>query len=120
MTMSAFRSAPRMGHLDRVKQICGYLSKMRQGSAILFRTEEPDFSDFPRTEYDWEFSVYRGSKEALPEDAHEPLDTDGWKRFHSLSKRAKKMLRMVNPSKLRSYKTCKKYMYLWFRDPSRL
>jgi hypothetical protein len=34
-------------------------------------------------------------------------DTDGWKRFRSLAKRAKKMLRMVNQSKLRSYKTCK-------------
>jgi hypothetical protein len=38
------------------------------------------------------------------------LDTEGWKRFGSLAKRAKKMLRMVNQSKLRSYKTCKKYM----------
>jgi hypothetical protein len=42
---------------------------------------------------------------------HGLLDTEGWKRFHSLAKRAKKMLRMVNQSKLRSYKTCKKYMY---------
>jgi hypothetical protein len=38
------------------------------------------------------------------------LDTDGWKRFRSLAKRAKKMLRIVNQSKLRSYKTCKKHM----------
>jgi hypothetical protein len=36
------------------------------------------------------------------------IDTEGWKRFRSLAKRAKKMLRMVNQSKLRSYKTCKK------------
>jgi hypothetical protein len=42
---------------------------------------------------------------------HGLLDTDGWKGFHSLAKRAKKMLRMVNQSKLRSYKTCKKYMH---------
>jgi hypothetical protein len=34
---------------------------------------------------------------------------DEWKRF--LAKRAKKMLCMVNQSKLRSYQTCKKYMY---------
>jgi hypothetical protein len=39
------------------------------------------------------------------------LDTDGGKRFRSLAKRAKKMLCMVNQSKLRSYKTCKKHMY---------
>jgi hypothetical protein len=39
------------------------------------------------------------------------LDTDGWKRFRSLAKRAKKMLRMVNQSKLRSYKTSKKHTH---------
>jgi hypothetical protein len=72
MMMSAFRSAPRKGHLDRVKRICGYLSKMRH-SAIRICTEEPDYSDIPRTEYDWEFSVYRGAKEEIPKDAPEPL-----------------------------------------------
>jgi hypothetical protein len=51
MTMSAFRSAPRIGHLDRVKRICGYLSKMRH-SIIRIRTEEPDYSDIPNPEYD--------------------------------------------------------------------
>jgi hypothetical protein len=116
MTMSAFRSAPRKGYLDLVKRICGYLSKMRH-SAIRIRTEEPDYSDIPRTEYGWEFYVYRGAREELLEDApeslgkHGLLDTDGWERFHSLTKRAKKMLRMVNLSKLWSYKTCKKYIY---------
>jgi hypothetical protein len=72
MTMSSFRSAPREGHLDRVKRICGYLSKMKH-SVIRIRTEEPDYSDVPRTEYDWEFSVYSGAKEELPKDAPEPL-----------------------------------------------
>jgi hypothetical protein len=38
------------------------------------------------------------------------LDADGWKRFRSPAKRAKKMLRMVNQSKLRSHKTSKKHM----------
>jgi hypothetical protein len=42
---------------------------------------------------------------------HGLLDTEGWKRFRSLAKRAKKMLGMVNQSKLRSYKTCKNFMY---------
>jgi hypothetical protein len=72
MTMSAFRSAPRKGHLDQVKRICGYLSKMRH-SAIRIRTEEPDYSDIPRTEYDWEFSVYRAAREEIPKDAPKPL-----------------------------------------------
>jgi hypothetical protein len=95
-----------------------YLSMMRY-SAIQICTEEPHSSDIPRTEYDWEFSVYRGAREELLEDAPEPLgkhhgllDTDGWTHFHSLAKRAKKkMLCMVNQSKLRPYKTRKKYMY---------
>jgi hypothetical protein len=116
MTMSAFRYAPRKGHLDQVKRLCGYLSNMRH-SAIRIRTEESDYSHIPRMEYDWELSVYRGGKEELQEDApeslgkHGLLDTDGCKPRHSLAKRAKKMLHMVNQSKLQSYKTCKKYMY---------
>jgi hypothetical protein len=72
MAMSAFRSAPRKGHLDRVKRICGYISKVRH-LAIRIRTEEPDYSDIPRTENDWEFSVYRGAKGELLKDAPEPL-----------------------------------------------
>jgi hypothetical protein len=116
ITMTAFRSAPRKGNLDQVKQIYGYLSKMRH-SAIQICTEEPDYSDIPGAEYGWEFSVYRDAKEELQEDAsellgkHGLLDTDGWKRYHSLAKRGKKMLRMVNQSRLQPYKTCKKYMY---------
>jgi hypothetical protein len=51
MTMSSFRSAPRDGYLDRVKRICDYLSKMKH-SVIRIRTEEPDYSSIPRTEYD--------------------------------------------------------------------
>jgi hypothetical protein len=115
--MSAFRSAPRKGNLDQVKRIYGYLSKMRY-SAIQICTEESDSSDIPRMEYDWELSIYRGAKEELLEDVpeslgkhHGLLDTNRWKRFHSLAKRAKKMLRKVNQSKLWPYKTRKKYMY---------
>ena len=72
MTMSSFRSAPRVGHLERVKRICGYLSKMRH-SVIRICTNEPDYSDIPRTEYDWEFSVYDGAKEEIPNDTPVPL-----------------------------------------------
>jgi hypothetical protein len=42
-------------------------------SVIRIRTDEPDYSDIPRTEYDWEFSVYSGAKEELPKNAPEPL-----------------------------------------------
>ena len=43
MTMSRFRAAPRKGHMDRVKRIHGYISKMRH-AVIRIRTEEPDYS----------------------------------------------------------------------------
>jgi hypothetical protein len=72
MTMSRFRAAPREGHLDRVKRIIGYLSKMRDG-VIRIRTEQPDYSNIPDTIYDWEHTVYAGAKEELPDDAPTPL-----------------------------------------------
>ena len=42
-------------------------------SVIRIRTEEPDYSDVPRTEYDWESSVYSVAKEELPKNAPDPL-----------------------------------------------
>jgi hypothetical protein len=89
-------------------------------SAIQICTEEPHSSNIPRMEYNWEISVYRGAtREELLEDAPEPLGkphgllgTNGRKRFHSLARRAKKkMICMVNQSKLRPAKTHKKYLY---------
>ena len=72
MTMSRFRAAPRQGHMDRVKRIHGYISKMRHG-VIRMRTEEPDYSDIPAKQYDWEYTCYHGAKEVLPENAPRPL-----------------------------------------------
>ena len=73
MTLSAFRVAPRRGHLERAKRIVGYLSKMRN-AAIRIRTEEPDYSDLPEQNFDWSKSVYGDDlKELIPEDAPEPL-----------------------------------------------
>ena len=51
-TLSGFRVAPRVGHLDRLKRIVGYLVKMKHGF-IRVRTEEPDFSDLPSQPQDW-------------------------------------------------------------------
>jgi hypothetical protein len=42
---------------------------------------------------------------------HKLLDEPGWKRFKTLARREKKMLRMVNQAKLRSYRVSPKYMY---------
>ena len=72
MTLSRFRAAPRKGHLERVKRIYGYLSKMRHG-IIYIRTEEPDFSNIPEKHYDWAYTCYRGAKEIIPKDMPTPL-----------------------------------------------
>jgi hypothetical protein len=42
-------------------------------SAIRIFADEPDCSDTPRTEHNWEFSACSGAKEELPKDAPEPL-----------------------------------------------
>ena len=71
MTMSSFRAAPRRGHLDRVRRICGYVSKMKHAT-LRFRIGEPDYSDIPDRQYDWT-GIYGEVTEILPTDAPEPL-----------------------------------------------
>ena len=72
MTLSRFRAAPRKGHLERVKRVCGYLSKMRH-AIIRIRTEEPDYSTIPKLKYDWTYTCYQGAKEHVPDDVPKPL-----------------------------------------------
>jgi hypothetical protein len=64
MTMSGFCKAPRVGHLNRLKRIYGYLLKMKCAS-IRIRTEEPDYSDLPDNAHDWRYSVYGKVEELL-------------------------------------------------------
>ena len=71
MTLSGFRVAPRLGHLERIKRICGYLSRMKSG-CIRFRTEEPDYSTLDETEYDWTRSVYGEVKESIDRKSPSP------------------------------------------------
>jgi hypothetical protein len=71
MTMSSFRVAPRVGHLERAKRICGYLAKFKHG-CIRVRTEVPDYSDLPEQELDWSRSVYGDVKEQRAPDAPAP------------------------------------------------
>jgi Reverse transcriptase (RNA-dependent DNA polymerase) len=72
MTMSQFRIAPRIGHLERLKRIYGYLKRFKNG-AIRIRTELPDFSKLQDIEYDWEKSVYGNVSENIPTNAPKPL-----------------------------------------------
>jgi hypothetical protein len=72
MTMYVFCTAPRVGHINRLKRIYGYLLKMKHDS-IRIRTDEPDFSDLPDNVHDWTYSVYGQVEELLPEGAPETL-----------------------------------------------
>jgi len=71
MTLSRYRAMPRQGHLDRVKRIHGYLSKMRHAT-IKIRTDAPDYSNIPVKLHDWECSCYADAKEEIPLDAPTP------------------------------------------------
>jgi hypothetical protein len=81
MTLSRFRCAPRVGHLDRIKRIYGYLYKMRY-SRIIIRTEEPDYSHIPEKQYDWAYTCYGDAKEEIPDDLPtprgKPVVTSSW------------------------------------------
>ena len=72
MTMSSFRSVPREGHLDRMKQMYSYESMMRH-AAIRIRTEEPDFSVLPKDPHIWDKSVYGNVEEGILKDISKPL-----------------------------------------------
>jgi hypothetical protein len=72
ITMPIFRMAPRIGHLNRLRRIYGYFSKMQYVS-IRVRTEEPHYSDLPENNYDCTYTVYGNVTELLPTDALETL-----------------------------------------------
>jgi hypothetical protein len=67
MTMSSYRIAPRVGHLERAKRIVGYLAKMKHAT-IRVLVEQPDYSNLPETRYEWATSVYGNIKEELPDN----------------------------------------------------
>jgi len=58
--------------VTHVKQICGYLYKMKD-AAICIRIGEPDYSDLIEEEYDWKSTVNGDVSEILPKDAPVPL-----------------------------------------------
>ena len=70
--MSRFRTAPRQGHMDRLKRIYAYTIRTRD-YATRFRTDQPDYSLTTRTKFDWTYSVYGDVHEILPDDMPDPL-----------------------------------------------
>ena len=71
MFMSCFRLAPKVGHIERMQRIYGYLSKTKHYS-LRFRTDEPNYMHLPDLEYDWT-RIYGNVLEEIPKDAPEPL-----------------------------------------------
>ncbi|MFM8621767.1 MAG: reverse transcriptase domain-containing protein, partial [Holophagaceae bacterium] len=72
MTMSSFRAAPRVGHLERAKRIVAYLCRFPQAK-IRFCTHEPDLSDLHVPMYDWNDTPYDCAPEEIPNDVPPPL-----------------------------------------------
>ena len=70
-TLSSFRVAPRVGHLDRIKRIYAYLHRMQHAS-IRICMDEPDYSQVPDQTYDWSATYGSGPME-IPSDAPKPL-----------------------------------------------
>ena len=74
MTMSSFRVAPREGHLDRLKQIYGYLRKHPEG-AIRFRTGIPPCEEmYTMPDYEWMHTVYGDCEEEVSPDLPQPKE----------------------------------------------
>ena len=51
MSMSQFILPPKIGHVEKMKRLYGYLSKTKQ-YAIRYMTELPDYSHLPVQEFD--------------------------------------------------------------------
>ena len=64
MTMGGFRCQPRIGHLDRLKRIFGFLRNYKSCS-IKFRTKEPDYSKYKTEDRNWN-CVYGDIQEEIP------------------------------------------------------
>jgi hypothetical protein len=77
MTISQFHAAPRIGHLNRLKRIHGYLKNFAS-AAILVRLLEPDLGEFPDQDFVWCHSVYSKVEEFLkdaPKQLGKPVTT---------------------------------------------
>ena len=68
ISLSRFRHAPRKGHLDRLKRVCGYIRKFPQ-AAIRIRTGIPNhetvFGEHPE-QHSWMETVYGNPTEEIP------------------------------------------------------
>ena len=68
--MSSYLASPRIGHLQQVYHMFGYL-KSKPKRKLGFDHSEPLISEKMFKEYDWQ-DFYKDAKEAIPRDAPEP------------------------------------------------
>jgi hypothetical protein len=71
ISLSRFRVSPRIGHLERLRRIYGYLRKYPDG-AIRFQTGIPDYDIPISANADWTRTVYGEVSEELPKDMPVP------------------------------------------------
>ena len=71
MSMSRFRLAPKLGHIERIKRINGSLSRTKY-YALRFKIDESNYMHLPDLEYDWT-RIYGYVLEEITKDAPEPL-----------------------------------------------
>ena len=72
MTISRYRVAPRIDHLNRLKIMYGYLKKF-SSAAMRVKILEPDLSNLPDQDFEWCHTVYGNVEELLPKGAPKPL-----------------------------------------------
>ncbi len=70
MTMGGYRAQPRIGHMNRLKRIFGFL-KQYKSCSIKFRTEEPDYSKYKTEDRNWDY-VYGDIQEEIPNNMPNP------------------------------------------------
>ena len=71
-SMSSYRVAPRIGHLNRLKRVYGYLKRNSHG-AIRFRVKIPDHESVAiPIQHDWGPTIYGDVIEELPPDMPTP------------------------------------------------
>jgi hypothetical protein len=71
-SMGSYRIAPRIGHLERLKRIYGYIKRNPDG-AIRFRVRIPDHeSQGTPVKFDWSSTVYGNTQEEIPPDMPVP------------------------------------------------
>ena len=74
MSISRFRLAPKIAHLERLERLYGYLLKTKL-FVISDRTKEPNYSHLPIQKHDWSRTVYGNVKEEIPKEIPKPLGT---------------------------------------------